>query len=420
MHAAKQIATSAGPFAFSSARPSVMNTSLATSSPPAPSKAQSLNGNHPVDRLPSQAAEKTPSNPILATKDVPDAASTPKKRGKTKTLVWAVLCLLLVGVGAVAYLRYAGQFEGTDDAYLDGNLHPVSARVNGTVAEVLTDDNRPARAGEPLLRLDPRDFEVALDEAKSNLLSAEAAVPQAEAQVAQARAQLDQAEAMIAQTKAQLDKAVLDLRRADELIKKNVSTQSEDDTANANHEVAIANAASAHANHEAAAAMLRAAEANLQVAVSKRGTAQAAVRDAELQLSYTTVPSPADGHVGKKAVEVGQRVGPGQPLLALVGADNWVVANFKEHQLAHMQAGQTVEITVDAVADHRFVGTVESFSPGTGAKFSLLPPDNATGNFTKIVQRVPVKIRFTPESMRGYEDRLSPGLSAVVRVHVQR
>ena len=260
-------------------------------------------------------------------------------------LACATVVLLLVGTGAFYYLRYAGQFEGTDDAYLDGNLHPVSARVNGTVTEVLTDDNRPARLGEPLLRLDPRDFEVALDEARSNGLSAEAAVPQAEAQIDQARAQLDQADAGIAQAKAQLDKAVLDLKRADELMRKNVSTQSENDTARANHEVAAANAASARATREAAAAMLRAAEANLQVAVARRGTAQASVRDAELQLSYATIPAPADGHIGKKSVEVGQRVGPGQPLLALVGADNWIVANFKEHQLAHMQPGQAVEIT---------------------------------------------------------------------------
>ena len=291
--------------------------------------------------------------------------------------------------------------------------------MNGTVAEVLTDDNRSARRGEPLLRLDPRDFEVQLDEAKSNLLSADAAVPQAEAQIAQARAQFDQAEAGIAQTRAQLDKTTLDLRRADELMRKNVNAPSEDDTARANNEVAVANAASARATREAAAAMLRGAEATFQVAVAKRATAQASVRDAELQLSYATILSPADGHVGRKSVELGQRVQPGQALLALVGEDHWVVANFKEHQLAPMQPGQPVEISVDAVAGHRFAGPVESFSPGTGAKFSLLPPDNATGKFTKIVQRVPVKIRFDRESVRGYEDRLYPGLSATVKVRVQ-
>ena len=398
-----------------------MNATHPAPLPPSLSKSQPLNGVRPVEApLALDAAVKQAAPPLASPNQSAPAAASLKRGGKTKALGWGALVLLLVGTGAFYYLRYAGQFEGTDDAYLDGNLHPVSARVNGTVAEVLTDDNRPARLGEPLLRLDPRDFEVQLDEARSNLLSAEAAVPQAEAQIAQARAQLDQAEAGIAQTRAQLDKSTLDLRRADDLMRKNVNAQSEYDTTKANHDVAVANAASAHATREAAAAMLRAAEASFQVAVAKRGTAQAMKRDAELQLSYATILSPADGHVGKKSVEVGQRVQPGQALLALVGADNWVVANFKEHQLARMQPGQTVEITVDAVANHRFIGTVESFSPGTGAKFSLLPPDNATGNFTKIVQRVPVKIRFTPESVRGYEDRLSPGLSAMVKVRVQR
>ena len=373
--------------------------------PPAPTRPESQPGNGvcPVDRPLSRVTELGPEAASPATPAQPSLPTTPRKGGKTKTLVWGALILLLAGTGAWDYLRYAAQFEGTDDAYLDGNLHPVSARVNGTVAEVLTDDNRPARLGEPLLRLDPRDFAVQLDEAKSNLLSAEAAVPQAEAQIAQARAQLDQAEAGIAQTRAQLDKTTLDLRRADELMRKNVNAPSEDDTARANHEVAVANAAAA----------------NFQVAVAKRGTAQASVRDAELQLSYATILSPADGHVGRKSVELGQRVQPGQALLALVGEDHWVVANFKEHQLAPMQPGQPVEISVDAVAGHRFAGPVESFSPGTGAKFSLLPPDNATGNFTKIVQRVPVKIRFDRESVRGYEDRLYPGLSATVKVRVQ-
>ncbi|HEY0793035.1 MAG TPA: HlyD family secretion protein [Chthoniobacterales bacterium] len=364
-------------------------------------------------RIPSPGAPEAPATETSA----PSASS--KKRSKGKIFALIVAAVLLAGVAGYAYLRYARQFEGTDDAYLEGNLRPVSARVNGTVAEVLTDDNRPARSGEPLLRLDPRDLQVHLEEAKGDLLSADAAVPQATAQISEARAQLAQAEAGIAQTSAQLAKAMLDFHRADELFKRNVSARAEYDTAVAARDVALANSASAAATREAAAATLHAAEAGERVALAKQGTAQANVRDAELQLSYATVSAPADGVVGKKSVEVGQRVQPGQALLAVVGTDNWVIANFKENQLARMQPGQPVQITVDAIADHSFAGTVESFSPGTGAKFSLLPPDNATGNFTKVVQRLPVKIRFTPESMRGYEGRLSPGLSAVVKVRVQ-
>ncbi len=347
-------------------------------------------------------------------------AAPPARKGKGKIIAMVAAGLLVVGAAGYGYMRYASQFEKTDDAFLEGNLHPISARLNGTVAEVLTDDNRAVHRGEALLRLDPRDLEVKLDEAKSELLSADAAVPQAEAQIGQARAQLALAEAGVAQMDAQLSKATLDFHRAEELIKKNVSARADYDTAKANHEVALANSASAAATREAAVALVRSAQAGQRVALAKQGTAQAIVRNAELQLSYMIIAAPSDGVIGKKSVEVGQRVQPGQALLAVVGADDWVIANFKESQLAHMQPGQPVEITVDAVADHKFAGTVESFSPGTGAKFSLLPPDNATGNFTKVVQRMPVKIRFTPESVRGYESRLSPGLSAVVKVRVKQ
>ncbi len=390
-----------------------------------PQSRNGLNGSKDRAAAPAAPSVETKTSQPEPKAPAPHPAAAPnapadKKKGKGKIIAMIAAALLAIAITGYAYLRYARQFEGTDDAFLEGNLHPVSARVNGTVAEVLTDDNRSVHRGEPLLRLDPRDLEVKLDEAKSDLLSAEAAVPQADAQIGQARAQLAQAEAGIAQMDAQLAKATLDFHRAEELIKKNVSARADYDTAKANHDVAHANSASAAATREAAVALVRSAEAGQRVALAKQGTAQAIVRDAELQLSYGTIIAPSDGVIGKKSVEVGQRVQPGQALLAVVGADDWVIANFKENQLTHMQPGQPVEISVDAVADHKFAGTVESFSPGTGAKFSLLPPDNATGNFTKVVQRMPVKIRFTPDSVRGYEDRLSPGLSAVVKVRVQQ
>ena len=396
------------------------------SPPPATQSRNGLNGSN--GRVASAGAPlveaKTSAQPeaeLAATSKPAAAPDAPadKKKGKRKIIAIVAAALLVVAAAGYGYMRYARQFEKTDDAFLEGNLHAVSARVNGTIAEVLTDDNRAVRQGEPLLRLDPRDLEVKLDEAKSELLSADAAVPQAEALIGQARAQLAQAEAGIAQMDAQLAKATLDFRRAEDLIKKNVSARADYDTAKANHDVALANSASAAATREAAVALVRSAEAGQRVALAKQGTAQAMVRDAELQLSYGTIVAPSDGVIGKKSVEVGQRVQPGQALLAVVGRDDWVIANFKENQLTHMQPGQPVDISVDAVADHKFAGTVESFSPGTGAKFSLLPPDNATGNFTKVVQRMPVKIRFTPESIRSYENRLSPGLSVVVKVRVK-
>ena len=147
--------------------------------------------------------------------------------------------------------------------------------------------------------------------------------------------------------------------------------------------------------------------------------AQAEAEQARLLLSYTKIVAPADGFVTAKSVEAGAYVREGQPLLALVPREVWVVANFKETQLTHMRVGQSAEITVDAIPDRVFRGTVESFSPASGAQFAMLPPDNATGNFTKVVQRVPVHIRFDPESIRGYEDRLPAGLSTVVSVRVK-
>jgi membrane fusion protein (multidrug efflux system) len=342
----------------------------------------------------------------------------PVSAGVVLRIALGLVAAAAVGTGSFAYLRYAERYETTDDAYLEGNLHPLSTQVNGTVIEVLTDDNKIVHAGEPLLRLDPRDFAVRLEEAKTDLLSAESVLPQAEAQVLEAQARVALSESGIAQTKAQLDEADLDLRRADQLVHERAIPRAQYDTAATNEEVATAGTVGARASRQAALATLASTRAALTVTKAKREAALARVHDAELQLSYATVLAPADGRVGRKSVEVGQRVQAGQALLAVVGADAWVVANLKEGQLTRIRPGQEVDVAVDAIADHAFRGTVESFSPGTGAKFALLPPDNATGNFTKIVQRLPVKIRFLPESIRGYEDKLSPGLSAVVKVRV--
>jgi membrane fusion protein (multidrug efflux system) len=155
------------------------------------------------------------------------------------------------------------------------------------------------------------------------------------------------------------------------------------------------------------------------VAQAQRRTAEVGLADAELQLSYTTVSAPVAGTLGRKSVEAGQRVQPGQALLAVVADQKWVVANFKETQLASMKVGQNVSIRIDALPSRAFRGYVESFSPASGAQFALLPPDNATGNFTKIVQRVPVKIVFDPEDIKGFESRIVPGLSTVVSVQLR-
>ncbi|WP_169927432.1 HlyD family secretion protein [Labilithrix luteola] len=351
-----------------------------------------------------------------------DTPSSPRKRlPRTAFLRVAVTAAIVtaLGVGATRYLRWAERFERTDNAYLEGRVHAVSARVSGTVVEVLTDDNRRANTDEPLVRLDRRDFEVRLDAARTQLASAGAAVVEAQAQIVRSHGEIERASAGIARSRAEQDKASLDIGRAGQLLHDDAIPKIEYDDANAKLEVARANSASATSARAVSIAALRAAEANLKVAEARKVHAEAAVRDAELQLSYTTVSAPTIGRVGKKSVEVGQHVQPGQALLAVVEDEVWVVANFKESQLTKMRPGQTVEISVDAMDGHVFTGTIESFSPGTGARFSLLPPDNATGNFTKIVQRVPVKIRLDAQSVKGFEDRLLPGLSVIATARVR-
>jgi membrane fusion protein (multidrug efflux system) len=165
---------------------------------------------------------------------------------------------------------------------------------------------------------------------------------------------------------------------------------------------------------------LRVANAQKEAAAAQVKAAFAQVQNAELQLSYTTVYAPTDGRVSKKAFEVGQRVQAGQAGLSLSEPGVWIVANFKENQLGRIRPGQSVEIHVDAISNHTFLGKVDTFQAGTGAVFALLPPDNATGNFTKIVQRVPVKIRFEPASIRGYEELIVPGLSTEPKIRVKQ
>jgi membrane fusion protein (multidrug efflux system) len=197
-------------------------------------------------------------------------------------------------------------------------------------------------------------------------------------------------------------------------------SRQEFDTARATYDSAQATQQSLVAQRISAEASLAATEAQHSVALAQIQKAEAVLSTAKLQTDYTIIRAPNAGRIAKKSVEVGQRLQPGQPVMSVVSDQVWVVANFKESQLARLQPGDAVEINVDAVEHRTFRGTVESFSPGTGAKFSLLAPDNATGNFTKIVQRVPVKILFAADSLGTAASRLSPGLSAVVKVTVQR
>ncbi len=267
--------------------------------------------------------------------------------------------------------------EKTDNATVVGTAHQISSRISGTVSEVLVLDHDAVHAGQPLLKLDDHD-----EQAASN----------------RARAVLAQTDAQIALARANANKAKADYDRAAELIKSRVFS--------------VADIDGARAARDAAAAALAVAQAG-------RDVAEAALQTAELQLSYTVVKAPADGHVGAKAVQTGNRVFSGQPLMAVVEDFCWIVANFKETQISKMQHGQRVDARIDAFPDRRFSARLESIAPASGATFALLPPDNATGNFTKIVQRVPVKVFFEERDLKDFRGLLRPGLSAVVSVNVR-
>ncbi len=368
-----------------------------------------------------------------------NAAPTPPAAAKKRRGPVFRIVMGLVVVGALWWVArfawHAYNFEETDDAYVNGHVHQVSLRVSGAVTAVLVDDNQTVQAGTVLARIDPLEYEIALHraqamnaQAKAEESRSRAAVAQAQAQVTQVQAQAEQAQAQVDRAQAALDTANVDYSRSSRLFNndKQAIAKSEVDTnkgrldgAQAALNAARADLAGVGSNIVASRAQVESAQAAQQAAQANVQASDAAVRDAERELSYTTLAAPTDGRIGNKNVESGNRVQAGQALFALVEPDLWIVANFKETQLARMHDGQPVTVTVDAVEGHEFTGKIESISPATGAQFALLPPDNATGNFTKVVQRVPVKIVLDRDSVRGYEARIRPGLSSVVNVRVR-
>ncbi len=361
-----------------------------------------------------------------------EAVTTVKPRGRTKALfiVFIVLAVVLA-LGIRAWLHGLA-WVSTDNAYIHSHIHQVSPRLSGTVEKVLVLENDTVEAGQPLVILDSRDAEIKRESMRAAVHQAEAGVSHAEAQYQEAIAKKAQSEAIILLAAAQVKreeaataKAEADYERAQTLHRagNGAISQADLDASKLAHDSAAAMMEAVKAGVRAAQASASSAAATLDAAVSAKASAEAqkntadiALRDAELQLSYTTVTAPVKGRIGKKNVEPGNHVQAGQALLGLVEPKIWVVANFKETQLGRLAVGQTAVLKVDAFADKEFTGHVESFSPASGAQFALLPPDNATGNFTKVVQRVPVKIELDLESVRGYEGRVVPGLSVEAEV----
>ncbi len=370
--------------------------------------------------------------------------------GLRYALFAAVIVLIVAGIFV---WRYYSVRESTDDAQVDGHITPISARVGGTVVKLNFRDNQNVQEGDILVQLDPRDYEVAVERAQAELADAQANASAARtnvpitnisttsnlatAQAAQTASQreVEAARARLREAQANFEKVAKDLERMKTLVAKDeVSRQqydaavAADQSARATVDAATAAVATAESHVAQADAAVRSAQTGPQqvrVTEAKAGSAtaavqkaQAALAQAELNLQYTTVRAPANGVVSKRSVEVGQVVQPGQPFAALVDLDNiYITANFKETQLRNMRPGQPVDIDVDAYG-HTLKGHVDSIGGATGARFSLLPPDNATGNYVKVVQRVPVKIVF--EKGEDPQHLLRPGMSVVPTVHTNK
>ncbi len=373
-----------------------------------------------------------------------------REHPRAKWVIAAVLLLLVAG-GAFVWHYYSVR-ESTDDAQVDGHIDPISARVSGTVLRVYYDDNQQVKAGDLLVELDPRDYQVAVQRAKADLATAEANaaaagvnVPlvtttssselvAADAAANSANHEVTAAQARVQEAQANYTKAATDLKRMEQLVQKDEVSRQQYDAAVA--AAAATKAALEAANAAVANAQARAAQARAQydaahtvpeqikMTRAKSTAAQAEVeRDravlaqAELNLQYTKVRAPVDGILSKRNVEPGQVVQAGQPLFAIVNLDDlWITANFKETQLRYMRPGQNAEVSVDAYG-HTYQATVESIGGATGARFSLLPPENATGNYVKVVQRIPVRIRINKGEDPNHQ--LRPGMSVVPTVRVK-
>jgi membrane fusion protein, multidrug efflux system len=408
-----------------------------------------------------------------------DRNAPPKKRRIGRIVVALVVLAVLVVAGYFVW-RYLNTYESTDDAQIDGHINAVSPRISGNVIDIRAEDAQVVKAGEVLVRIDPRDYEVAVAKAEADLRDAEAAlessridipittantasqlktanstradatafVESARLQLGAARDRLESAQALVRDAEANVKKTADDVARYKLLVDKNEIPRQTYDTAvaqadsatatldsrraavrEAEQNIAVAQSAIDQANQripQADASIESAMTAPKQVAVSeakaKSAVAQVAQRkalldQAKLNLSYCTIVSPVNGIVGKKTVELGDNVAPGQQMMAVVPLDDiWVTANFKETQLNHMNPGQRVRFSVDA-SGNEYTGKVQNVGGASGSRFSLLPPENATGNYVKVVQRIPVRINIDP----GQNDdrRLRPGMSVDPKVYLQ-
>jgi membrane fusion protein (multidrug efflux system) len=341
-----------------------------------------------------------------------------KKKSKIVPIILAVLIIIGAIFGIKEYLYYSVHVD-TDDAQIDGDISPVVARVGGYVNQIMFEENTRVTEGQTLVKLDDQDYKVRLEQALAGQKGASAGVGVSQAQIAATSANTSTARANITAAKVRLSLAIKDYERYANLVKDGSITQQQFDQAVAQKETAEANYQAAQDQY--AAAVKQVGTTRSQLAVTNTGVTQqqSEIDFAKLQLSYTEIKAPATGIVSRKNIQKGQLVQAGQSLFSIVNEGSiYVTANFKETQLEDIRSGLKVKIDVDAYPDEEVYGEVYNFSPITGAKGSLLPPDNATGNFVKVVQRVPVKIKITKAS-KAMMDKLRPGMSVNVSVSIK-
>ena len=418
--------------------------------------------------MPDQAEQQQPAQNTPAPQPV---AAEPEATPANPARKFIILAVVLIIVAIAGFFIWRSSFtEDTDDAQVDGNLYQVSSRVAGQVIKVYVDDNQPVEAGQLLVEVDTRDYQVSLQQAEANLASAQAQYVQAtvnvpitsvsvrttvsssnsdvkgsSASVAQAQKQVEVAQARVDQAKANAEKARLDVERYTPLVQKDVISKQQFDAAVAQAAASRASVleseaqvlsaqestrqaqqrlvqSSAQAQQAAqnGPSQVKAQQAAANAALANVNQAQARVDQAKLNLSYSRIVAPVAGIINKKNVQVGANLSVGQDLLTIIPlTDLWVTANFKETQIAKMHQGQDVILKVDALGGRKFHGKIQQIGGATGSKLSLFPPENATGNYVKVVQRIPVRIDFTNLHEENKDFALRPGYSVTPEVKVK-
>jgi membrane fusion protein (multidrug efflux system) len=365
-------------------------------------------GSESDKQTPSEARDTEHAEPA-------DKAPVSPERKRLNMLLGATL-LTMVVVAGVLYWLHSRHYESTDDAFIDSNQSQIASQIDGRVIELLVADNQHVEKGQSILRIDPRDYQVKLEQS-------EAQEANAIAQVAQARADLIVQIANLAQQQAQVRVAEADLVQAKQDLARFLGTdpaaitRQQLEQSQATAKSSLAKVDSAKQAVEAGQAQIVSQRTKIDAAEASVHQVHADVDNAKLQLSYTEVVAPQAGKITRRTVNLGNYVTPGQALVAVVPDEMWVTANFKETQLVHMKVGQPVDVVVDAYPDKVLHAHIESLQRGTGSVFSSLPAENATGNYVKVVQRLPVKIVFDGNDWRDLP--LAPGLSVSPRVTVQ-